>query len=116
VKSAEKIVELQDIVSMFYDSLDTKRAPDRVLELLSSSLQVEVAMHVSLPLLKSNPLFSGCSSGFVASLAVVLKERTMAADELLFWSNDICAELYMIASGNVIITMPTLPHQEPVRH
>jgi hypothetical protein len=105
---------LQDIVSMFFDSLNTKRAPDHVLELLSSSLQVEVAMHISLPLLKSNPLFSGCSTGFTASLAVVLQEHTMAADEILFRSNDICSDLFLIASGNVAITTAVIGRQEPV--
>jgi hypothetical protein len=105
---------LQDILSIFYDSLNTHCSPDKIVERLSSSLQVEIAMHISLPLLKANSLFAQCSSGFAASLAVLLHEHTMAADEVLFRNNDICSGMYLIASGHVHITTEPSGHQDPV--
>lgn len=106
---------LQDIVSVFHDSLESKGAPDRMLEHLSSSLQVEVAMHLSLPLLKGNYLFTRCSSGFTAAIAVVLRETTLAADEVLFGDNDLCTDLFLVASGHVNVVTHSVVGKEQVR-
>lgn len=105
---------VQDIISVFCDNLNTNRGSDKIVELLSSSLQVEIAMLISLPLLRGNPLFTNCSSGFTTSLAVLLQEHKMSADEVLFRSNDVCAELYLIASGHVLISTAVAGHQDPV--
>ena len=100
---------------MFHDTLKHKRDPERTLELLSSSLQVEVAMHISLPLLKASYLFVRCSSGFTASLAVLLKEVTLAADSVLFQDNDICSDLYVVGSGHVNVVVRGPDARENVR-
>lgn len=58
-------------------------------------------MHISLPLVKSNKIFSRCSSGFTANLSVLLRETSMASDEVLFRANEVCNELYLISSSSV---------------
>lgn len=58
-------------------------------------------MHLSLPLLKTNYMFARCSSSFTAAIAVVLRETTLAADEVLFDENDLCTDLFLVASGHV---------------
>lgn len=63
--------------------------------------RVEVAMHISLPLVKSNKLFSRCSSGFTANLSVLLREISMMSDEVIFRANEVCNELYLISSSSV---------------
>lgn len=100
---------------MFHDKLRHKRDPERTLELLSSSLQVDVAMHISLPLLKGNYLFLRCSSAFTAAVAVLLKEATFAADEVLFRDSDVCSELYVVGAGHVNVYVRGAAEQENVR-
>jgi CRP-like cAMP-binding protein len=60
-------------------------------------------MHISLPLIKSNHVFTGCSSGFTASLSVLMREVTFTCDETIFHTNDVCSELYLIAKNSVKI-------------
>lgn len=66
-------------------------------------MQVEVAMHISLPLIKSNNVFGACSSGFTASLSVLMREIAFSGDETIFHTNDVSSELYLIAKNTVKI-------------
>jgi hypothetical protein len=77
--------------------------------------RVEVAMHISLPLVKANRLFSRCSSGFTASLSVLLREISMASDDILFRANGICNELYFISSSSVNLINAGIDGEETVR-
>lgn len=93
-----------DVVSSFEDGLRTSNySSEHISSLMSTALRVEVAMQMSMPLLKGNRLFLNCSSGFTASLAVLLRETAFASDEYLFHTNDVCNELYLIASSTVNI-------------
>lgn len=92
-----------DVVSAFHDSMQTNVYSAQVHGLMSSSLRVEVAMHMSLPLLKSNRLFLNCSSGFMAGLSVHMRETVMASDEVLFRKNAVCDEMYLISSSTINI-------------
>ena len=76
--------------------------------------RVEVAMHISLPLVKANRLFSHCSSGFTANLSVLLRETSMASDEVLFRANEVCNELYLISSSSVNLLTIGIDGQETV--
>lgn len=60
-------------------------------------------MHISLPLVKSNNVFGGCSSGFTASLSVLMREMAFTGDETIFHTNDVCSELFLIAKNTVKI-------------
>ena len=95
-----------DIISTFHDHMYTNKSAEHVTDLLSSNLRVEVAMQMSLPLVKANKLFSSCSSGFTASLGSLLREVSMASDEVLFRANDVCNELFIVASSCVNILGP----------
>jgi hypothetical protein len=64
---------------------------------------VEVAMHVSLPLIKSTEIFGACSPGFMASLSVLMREVTFTLDEVIFNSNDVCSNLHIIATNSIKI-------------
>lgn len=88
-----------DIITTFHDRMYTNPSAEHVTDLLSSNLRVEVAMQMSLPLVKGNKLFSSCSPGFTASLGSMLREVTMASDEVLFRANDVCNELFIVASS-----------------
>ena len=93
----------REVASLFYDKLTRHRDTDRIFNMLPSSLRVEVAVHIGLPLVKQSEVFSQCSSGFTAAVAVLMREVTVAADEIIFRANDVCNELYIIATGNVNI-------------
>ena len=71
-------------------------------------------MHISLPLIKSNNVFGGCSSGFTASLSVLMREMAFTGDETIFHTNDVSSELYLIAKNTVKI-MVTKDGQQLVR-
>jgi hypothetical protein len=60
-------------------------------------------MHISLPLVKSNNVFGRCSSGFAASLSVLMREMSFTGDETIFRTNDVSSELYLIAKNTVKI-------------
>lgn len=66
-------------------------------------MQVEVAMHISLPLVKNNHVFGDCSSGFTTSLSVLMREMAYTGDETIFYTNDVCNELFIIAKNTVKI-------------
>lgn len=93
-----------DIVRTFNDSLQTNSySAQQIHGLMSSNLRVEVAMHMSLPLLKANSLFFNCSSGFLAGVAAQLRETALASDEYMFHANEVCDDLYLISSSSVDI-------------
>jgi hypothetical protein len=60
-------------------------------------------MHICLPLVKNNNLFGQCSSGFTASLSVLMRETAFSDEETVFRTNDVCSELYLIAKNTVKI-------------
>jgi hypothetical protein len=64
---------------------------------------VEVAMHICLPLVKSNNVFGQCSSAFTAGLSVLMRETSFTGEETIFRTNDVCSELYLIAKNTVKI-------------
>lgn len=104
-----------DIVSCFEDGLQRDAySSEHINSLLSTNLRIEVAMQMSLPLLKANPLFVNCTSGFTASLAALLREASFASDEYLFHTNDICNDLHIIASGSVTILQQEMDGSETV--
>ena len=103
------------MANLFYDRLTRHRDTDRIFNMLPSSLRVEVAVHISLPLVKQSEVFSHCSSGFTAAVAVLMREVTVAADEIIFRTNDVCNELYIIATGNVNIVNVGPDGQDTVR-
>ena len=72
-------------------------------------------MITCLPLLKGNGVFQSCSSGFLASVAIMLRETTFAADETLFCTNDVCSDLFIIASSTILVTAPAAEGQTGVR-
>ena len=72
---------------------------------LSHSLQVQVARHVSRPLLRGVALFQGCSEPFLDSLSVVLKETVFPPDTFLYHVNEVARELYIVSSGSVEIVV-----------
>lgn len=90
-----------DIVATFYEKVNTNKDTERIFGSLSSSLRVEVAMHISLPLVKSSEIFGACSSGFITSLSVLMHELTLTGDETVFRTNEACSELYIVASNSV---------------
>lgn len=93
-----------DVAGAFHDSMQANAySAQQVNSLMSSNLRVEVAMHMSLPLLKTSSLFHSCSSGFMAGLSVQMREAILASDELLFRANDVCDELYLISSSSIDI-------------
>eukprot|EP00892_Ulva_mutabilis_P004253 jgi/Ulvmu1/219/UM001_0223.1 len=93
-----------DIVSAFQDSMkNSAYSAQQINSLISSNLRVEVAMHMSLPLIKAHHLFHNCSSGFMAGLSVQMRETVMASDEFLFRANAVCDELFLISSSTVDI-------------
>lgn len=89
--------------------------PWHVVENNLSAAGVEVAMQMSLPLVKANKLFSSCSAGFTANLSVMLREVSMASDEVLFRANDVCNELFIIASGYINLLGPVSDGEDAVR-
>jgi hypothetical protein len=70
-------------------------------------------MHISLPLVKANNVFGQCSSGFTASLSVLMREIAFTGDETIFHTNDVSTELYIIAKNTVKI-MVTKDGQQQV--
>lgn len=93
----------KDIVSTFYENVNSNKDSQRIFASLSSSLRVEVAMHISLPLVKSSEVFGACSSGFTTSLSVLMQEMTLTGEETIFRAMEGCAELYIIATNSVNI-------------
>jgi hypothetical protein len=104
-----------DIVSTFYDRLHANKVAEQVTDLLSSNLRVEVAMQLSLPLLKANKLLSSCSTGFTANMSVLFREVSLASDEIIFRGNDICNDLYLIAISTVTLFLHTSDGGDKVR-
>eukprot|EP00892_Ulva_mutabilis_P004198 jgi/Ulvmu1/214/UM001_0218.1 len=93
-----------DIVSSFEDGLRRSAfSAEHISGLMSTNLRIEVAMQMTLPLLKGNRLFNSCSAGFTASLSALLREMSFASDEYLFNTNDVCNDLYLVASSSVSI-------------
>jgi hypothetical protein len=90
-----------DIVSTFYEKISTNQETQQIFASLSSSLRVEVAMHISLPLVKSSDIFSTCSNGFSTALSVLMQEVTLSEDETVFRANEACNELYIVAKHSV---------------
>ncbi|XRB09682.1 potassium channel skor [Pycnococcus provasolii] len=70
---------------------------------LSHSLQVQVARHVSRPLLRNVALFQGCSEVFLDALSVVLKETRFPPDTVLYYVNEVPRELHIVSSGSIEI-------------
>jgi hypothetical protein len=91
----------KDIVSTFYEKANSNQDTERIFSSLSSSLRVEVAMHISLPLVKSSEIFGACSSGFTTSLCVLMQEIALTGEETIFRAMEGCAELYIVATNNV---------------
>jgi CRP-like cAMP-binding protein len=72
-------------------------------------------MHISLPLIKSTEVFGACSSGFTASLSVLMREVTFTTDEVIFRASDVCSNLHIIATNFIKILTVTHSGLEQVR-
>lgn len=90
-----------DIVSTFYENVSNNQQSERIFGLLPSSLRVEVAMHISLPLVKDSAIFKVCSSGFITALSVLMQEVRYMADETIFRAKEACNDLFLVASQSV---------------
>lgn len=95
-----------DIVSTFYEKLSKNQDTERIFGSLSSSLRVEVAMHISLPLVKESEIFKVCSSGFITALSVLMQEVTYMADETVFRAKEACNDLFVIATQGINLLTP----------
>lgn len=104
-----------DIVSIFYEKLSKNQDTERIFGSLSSSLRVEVAVHISLPLVKDSEIFKVCSSGFITALSVLMQEVTYMADETVFRAMEACNDLFVIASQGVNLLTPHEDGSEVVR-
>lgn len=105
-----------DIVSTFYEKISTNQDTERIFGALSSSLRVEVAMHISLPLVKESEVFRICSNGFVTALSVLMQEITFMVDETIFRAKEACNDLYLIATQGINLLTPQEDGSELVRH
>lgn len=120
----------RDVITAFYDESTKTDTSLDVFRALSPSLQREVAMHVSLHLIKGCDVFSQCSIGYTASLAVIMRcascpctrayavyrlafcsqprhqcrEKVVPSDEVIFMVNSACTELFIIGSGIVHVS------------
>lgn len=104
-----------DIIRSYEDALQRNSySSEQINSLLSTNIRIEVAMQLSLGLLKGNPLFVQCSSGFTASLAALLREQIFASDEYIFHTNDVCNDLYVVASSTVHLLQKNLDGSESV--
>lgn len=93
-----------EIVNTFQDSLNKNTfSAQQIHSFLSSSLRVEVALHMTLPLLKGHPILFHSSQGFLAGMSALLRELVLQSDEYLFHANDVCDNLYLIASSTIDI-------------
>lgn len=63
----------RDVITAFHDQVMRPEPAMNVFRALSPALQREVAMHVSLHLIKGCDVFSQCSIGFTSSLAVIMR-------------------------------------------
>jgi len=66
---------------------------------MSHSLQIQVAECISRDMLDDIPLFKDCTPVFLDSLAVLLRESQHAPGEVLFRTNEVAKDLYIIVSG-----------------
>lgn len=85
-----------------------------VFALLSHSLQVEVAKHMSRGLLSQISAFQDCDDQFLDSVAVLLREVNVSPDSYLFRVNDVPQELNIIAAGVIEITVDSLDEGEKI--
>lgn len=103
-----------DIVSTFYENISNNQKTERVFGLLPSSLRVEVAMHISLPLVKDSEVFKTCSTGFVTALSVLMQEVKYMADETIFRAKEACNDLFLVATQSVNLLTPQEDGSETV--
>eukprot|EP00854_Cymbomonas_tetramitiformis_P001692 gene1692-2347_t len=73
---------------------------------------VEVAHHISRKLLDTIQIFQSCSSHFLDSLSVSLREVTWLPETYIYRVNDVSREMYIINKGNVELTS-THGEEEP---
>lgn len=85
-----------------------------VFALLSHSLQVEVAKHMSRGLLSQISAFADCEPQFLDSVSVLLREVNVSPDSYLFRVNDVPQELNIIAAGVIEITVDSLDEGEKI--
>lgn len=74
---------------------------NEVYELLSHELKVEVSKHITQELLDGVPMFSNCSTNFLDSLSVLLRESRFSPHQYIFKTNEVAREMYFIFSGSV---------------
>ncbi|KAK3285457.1 hypothetical protein CYMTET_6939 [Cymbomonas tetramitiformis] len=108
--------EITNFFEFMSSTVGSKVATDEkeedIFELLSHSLQVEVAHHISRKLLDTIQIFQSCSSHFLDSLSVSLREVTWLPETYIYRVNDVSREMYIINKGNVELTS-THGEEEP---
>lgn len=105
----------RDIVSTFYENVKSDQQTERIFGLLPSSLRVEVAMHISLPLVKDSAVFKVCTSGFVTAVSVLMHEVHYMADETIFRAKESCNDLFLVANQAINLMSQRKDGSETVR-
>ncbi|KAK3264010.1 hypothetical protein CYMTET_27222 [Cymbomonas tetramitiformis] len=68
---------------------------------MSHMLQVEVAKVVSRKYITDVPLFQDCTEQFLDEVSVLLNERHFHPNEVVFLTNEVCQEMYIVVSGEL---------------
>eukprot|EP00854_Cymbomonas_tetramitiformis_P004787 gene4787-5854_t len=109
--------ELSSEISAFMSTDNSKKhvegeADEDIFDLLSHSLQVDVARHSTRALLENLTMFKTCSTNFLDGISVMLRENTILPEVHIFRVNEVTREMYIIISGCVELT--TTPPGEDV--
>ena len=81
---------------------------------LPHSLKVEVARFVCRGLVSNVALFRECHERFHDSLSVLLHETTYLQEVYIFYTNEVSVELYIVARGEILITIAQPGGEEEV--
>ncbi|KAK3251424.1 hypothetical protein CYMTET_39234 [Cymbomonas tetramitiformis] len=104
--------ELSSEIISFFDSGSVSKAgggaeankEEDIFTLLSRSLQVDVAKHISRALLDNIKMFQSCSSNFLDGLSVMLRETNNPPETYIYNVQDVSREMYILNSGTVELT------------
>merc|ERR1712005_16090 len=80
---------------------NTLESVDSTLMQLSKSLREEVAMHTHSGWVQSVDFFKGCPSGFVVTMASVMKIHTFTSKEAVYSAGDNATKLFVVNKGVV---------------
>jgi hypothetical protein len=107
--------ELEKEIEHYFHFLASNNASSEdedVFEMLSHTLQVDVAKHISRGLLDNVQLLRDCDATFLDSLSILLRENTTLPDTYVFHVNDVSRELYFVNNGAVELTIESIVEGE----